>query len=92
LTDHDIQRLLREVDQSDMVVALKGADEALRARFLDNMSEQVRAYIVEEMRFRGPMYAHQVEQVQLRIVQQVRQLEEQGQVTVVRGDPRPTLV
>jgi len=28
----------------------------------------------------------EVEEVQLRIVQQVRQLEEQGQITIVRGD------
>ncbi|MBI2505849.1 MAG: hypothetical protein HYW07_21760 [Candidatus Latescibacteria bacterium] len=85
LTDRDIQILLREVDQKDLVVALKAVDEELKQKILANISEQVRALIAEEMEFLGPMRLSEVEQVQLRIVQQVRQLEEKGQITVVRG-------
>ena len=48
--------------------------------------ERVRTFITEEMEYQGPMRVSEVEEVQLRIVQQVRQLEEQGQVTIVRGD------
>ena len=60
--------------------------EELKNKILGNMSERVRTYITEEMEFLGPMRVSEVEEVQLRIVQQVRQLEEQGQITVVRGD------
>ncbi|MEW6755652.1 MAG: flagellar motor switch protein FliG [Candidatus Latescibacterota bacterium] len=86
LTDREIQTLLREVDQKDLVVALKAASEDLKVKVLNNMSERVRTFIVEEMEFLGPMRLSEVEEVQLRIVQQVRQLEEQGQITIVRGD------
>ncbi len=86
LTDREIQTLLREVDQKDLVVALKSAEEELKEKVLGNMSERVRTFITEEMEFQGPMRLSEVEEVQLRIVQQVRQLEEQGQVTIVRGD------
>ena len=86
LTDREIQILLREADQKDLVVALKGATEELKDKILSNMSERVRTFITEEMEFQGPMRLSEVEEVQLRIVQQVRQLEEQGQITIIRGD------
>ncbi len=86
LTDREIQTLMREVDQKDLVVALKSASDELKDKVLNNMSERVRTFITEEMEFLGPMRLSEVEEVQLRIVQQVRQLEEQGQITIVRGD------
>ena len=92
LTDREIQVLLREVDQKDLVIALKAADEELKDKVLGNMSEEVRTFISEQMEFLGPMRMSEVEEVQLRIVQQVRQLEEQGQITVVRGDSEDQFV
>jgi flagellar motor switch protein FliG len=92
LSDREIQTLLREVDQKDLVVALKAAEDELKSKILTNMSERVRAFISEEMEFLGPMRLSEVEEVQLRIVQQVRQLEEQGQITLVRGDSEDTFV
>jgi flagellar motor switch protein FliG len=86
LTDREIQTLLREVDQKDLVVALKASTDELKTKVLANMSERVRTFITEEMEFLGPMRLSEVEEVQLRIVQQVRQLEEQGQITIVRGE------
>ena len=92
LTDRELQVLLREVDQKDLVVALKTAEEELKDKILGNMSERVRTFITEEMEFLGPMRLSEVEEVQLRIVQQVRQLEDQGQVTIVRGDADDSFV
>ena len=92
LTDRELQILLREVDQKDLVIALKAAEDELKEKVLGNMSERVRTFIQEEMEFLGQMRLSEVEEVQLRIVQQVRQLEEQGQVTIVRGDSDDTFV
>jgi len=86
LTDRELQALMREVDQADLVIALKSASDEMKDKILGNLSERVRTFITEEMEFAGPMRLSEVEEVQLRIVQQVRQLEEQGQVTIVRGD------
>ena len=63
-----------------------GAEQELKDKILGNMSARVRTYIQEEMEFMGPMRLSEVEEVQLRIVQQVRQLEDQGQITITRGD------
>ena len=49
------------------------------------MSERVRTFIAKEMEQVGPMRLSEVEEVQLRILQQLWHLEEQGQVTIVRG-------
>ena len=78
---------MRDVVQKDIVVALKSASEEMKDKVLGNMSERVRTFITEEMEFQGLMRPSEVEEeVQLRIVQQVRQLEEQGEITIIRGD------
>lgn len=89
MSDHDIQVLLREVDQKDLVLALKGAGEELTERILSNMSERVRVFITEEMAFIGSVRQSEVEQVQQRIVQQVHILQQQGQLAVVCNTEDP---
>ena len=86
LTERELQALMREVDQKDIIIALKNADDELKEKVLGSVSERVRTFIQEEMDFLGPMRLSEVEEVQLRIVQMVRQLEEQGQITIMRGD------
>ena len=85
LTDREIQTVLREVEQKDIVIALKAASDEVKDKFLDNMSERIRGFIEEEMDFAGPMRLSEVEEVQLRIVQKIRQLEDQGQIDNIRG-------
>ena len=92
LTDREIQTWMREVDQKDLVVALKGASDELKDKVLGNMSERVQTFIVKEMEHVGPLRLSEVEEVQLRILQQLWQLEEQGQVTIVRGDAEDNFV
>jgi len=48
--------------------------------------------LCNKMEAMGPMRLSEVEEVQLRVVQQVRQLEEQGQVTIVRGETDDSFV
>ena len=86
LTNREIQAVMKEVEQKDLIVALKAASKEMREKILGNLSERVRTMILEEMEFLGPMRLSEVEEVQLRIVQQVRQLEEQGLITIVRGE------
>lgn len=92
LSDREIQTILREVEQKDLVIALRAASEEVKEKLLGNMSERVRSFIEEEMEFLGPMRLSEVEEVQLRIVQKIRQLEEQGQVSIVRGAVEDTFV
>ena len=86
LTDREIQMILREVDSHDLAIALKGANEELKERVFANVSDRVGQMMKEEMDFAGPIRLSDVEEVQLKVVQTVRQLEEAGQVTIVRGE------
>ncbi len=92
LTDKELQVLMREVEQKDPVIGLKAADQELKDKVLSNMSERVRSFIEEEMEYLGPMRLSEVEEVQLRIVQQARQLEDQGQITITLGDANEEFV
>ena len=86
LADREIQIIMREVDTKDLAIALKSASQDLLDRIFSNLSERVGTMIKEEMDFSGPVRVSDVEDVQLRIVQTVRQLEEAGMVTIVRGE------
>ncbi len=79
-TDREVQILLREVDQKDLVVGLSGASAALSERFLSNMSERVRLYMLDEMEYLGSLDAATVRQTQQRIIEQAMQLSAQGQI------------
>jgi len=92
LTDREIQAILREVEQKELVIALKAASEEVKEKVLINMSERVRTFVEEEMEFLGPMRLSEVEEVQLRIVQKIRQLEDQGQINIVRGNAKDTFI
>ena len=92
LTDREVQLVLREVEQKDLVIALKAASEEVKEKLLSNMSERVRSFIEDEIEFSDPMRLSEVEEVQLRIVQKIRQLEDQGQVQIIRGNAEDTFV
>ena len=86
MSDRELQVILKEVDEKDIVVALKAASEELKAKVMGNLSERVRTFVTEELERLGPMKLSEAEEVQLRIVHKVRQLEEEGKVVIVRGE------
>jgi flagellar motor switch protein FliG len=86
LTDREIQLVLDECDRRHVAIGLRAAEEPLKQKVLSNLSEEDRTFVTEEMGRLGPIRLSEVEEIQLRIVQQVRMLEEQGKLTIVRGD------
>ena len=90
MTDHDIQVLLRHVDQKDLVVALKKTTKAVLEKVLGNMSRRVRVFFTEEIEFLGPVPDAEVKEVQGRIVKQLEGLKEQGLVDLPAGAPGKT--
>jgi flagellar motor switch protein FliG len=85
LEERAIQQLLREVDQKDLVLALRGASEEVSEVVLTNMSERGAAMLKEEMEIQQPQRKRDVEEAQTRIVAVVRKLEEAGTI-VLAGD------
>ena len=71
LTDREIQTLMREVDQKDLVVALKQPESddelAVRDHLFKGMTERVRTFLGQEMEYLGPMPANEIEEVQQRV-------------------------
>jgi len=94
LPDQHILEILEKVDGRDMAMALRGVGEKVKDRFLSNMSDadpldlsaSSRTRVEEEMAAMGPVRVLDVEDAQLRIVQQARLLEEQGRIPIACGE------
>ena len=85
--DRGIQMLLKEVDNNTLLIALKGAAEPLRDKFLRNMSSRAAELLREDLSTMGPVRLSQVEAEQKKILQQARRMAEAGQIALgVRGD------
>ncbi|MBN2289062.1 MAG: flagellar motor switch protein FliG [Candidatus Glassbacteria bacterium] len=82
LDDKSLQRVMKEIDVKDLSMALKGTGEELKDKCFNNVSERVATLIQEEMDFMGPVRLRDVEEVQQRIVDVVRSLEEDGEIVV----------
>lgn len=80
-----IQRVLKEVTNEDLVLALKGVKEQVAEVIFENLSKRVQDMIKEEMQIRGPVRLKNVEEAQQKIVTIVRRLEESGEVVLTRG-------
>jgi len=85
LDDRSIQRVIREVDQRDLQLALKVASEEVREAIFRNMSKRMAETFREELEYMGPVRLRDVEEAQSRIVAVIRRLEEAGEVIISRG-------
>jgi flagellar motor switch protein FliG len=85
LDDRSIQMILKEVDQKDLAIALRGVSEDVRSRIFSNMSERGAELLREEIDFQPPQRKRVVEEAQGRIVAVVRRLEEAGALVLSRG-------
>ncbi|MHB1569427.1 MAG: flagellar motor switch protein FliG [Solirubrobacteraceae bacterium] len=86
LDDRSIQLILREADQKDLALALRGVADEVKERILANMSERGAQMLVEEMEYQPPQRKRDIEEAQGRVVAIVRKLEESGAVVLSRSD------
>jgi flagellar motor switch protein FliG len=82
LDDRSLQRVLREVDSRELAVALKAADDKIKAKIFKNMSERASAMIKEEIEYMGPKRLSEVEEAQQHVIDAVRALEESGDIVI----------
>ena len=85
LDDRAIQRVLRDVDNNDLAVALKGANEEVQNVIFKNLSKRLAAMIREDMEFMGPVRMKDVEEAQQKIVNIIRKLEDSAEIVISRG-------
>ena len=82
LEERAVQQVLREADQKDLVLALRGAPEDVTEMVLANMSERGAQMLKEEMEIQPPQRKRDVDEAQSRIVAVVRRLEEAGAIVI----------
>ena len=85
LDDKSIQRVLREVDNNELAVALKGTVEEVQNVIFNNLSKRLAAMIREDMEYMGPVRLKDVEEAQQRIVNVIRKLEDSSEIIISRG-------
>ena len=85
LDDRAIQRVLRDVDNKDLGVALKVANEEVKNVVFKNLSKRLAAMIQEDMEYMGPVRMKDVEEAQQKIVNVIRKLEDAGEIVISRG-------
>ena len=85
LDDRAIQRVLRDVNNNDLAIALKGANEDVQNVIFNNMSKRLMAMIREDMEFMGPVRLKDVEEAQQKIVNIIRKLEDSAEIVISRG-------
>lgn len=80
LDDKNLGVLTRSIDTGLLVVALKGANEMLKAKMLGSMSQRAAQSIQDEMEERGPLRLSEVIDAQKQIVAMARRLADEGQL------------
>lgn len=85
LDNRSIQRIIREIDNSQWAIALKGASEEVKEVIFSNMSKRLAEMIKEDIEFMGPVRIRDIEDAQQNIVNVIRKLEEDGEIITPRG-------
>jgi flagellar motor switch protein FliG len=82
LQSADLQRILREIDSGNLAIAMKSASEPLRNKVYAGLSKRAAESLKEEIEMLGPVRLKDVEAAQDLIIQAVRRLEEEGQISI----------
>ncbi|MFS0672433.1 flagellar motor switch protein FliG [Ornithinibacillus sp. 179-J 7C1 HS] len=85
LDNRAIQRVIREVENEDLRLALKVSSDEVKDIVFKNMSQRMAETFKEEMEFMGPVRLRDVEEAQSRIVAIIRRLEDIGEIVIARG-------
>src|SRR5436190_427441 len=86
LPDRDIQLVLREIDQKDLALALRGVADEVAQKLMGNLSSRAAELVRDDMETMDPQPKAAVEEAQSNIVAAVRRLEDAGQITLARGE------
>ena len=78
--DRGIQLLLREIQSESLILALKGASEAMREKIFRNMSQRAAEMLREDLESKGPVRLSEVEREQKEILKVARRLADEGQI------------
>ena len=82
----DLQKVARDVQTEDLILALKPSSQELRKAFFGAVSKRAAENLKEELEFMGPVPRKTVEDARARIIETVRMLEDQDEISLATGD------
>lgn len=85
LDDRSMQRVLRDIDNKDLSLALRGSGEDVRQHIFKNISQRAAETLREELETGAPVRLKTVEEAQQKIVSIVRRLEDEEEIVISRG-------
>jgi flagellar motor switch protein FliG len=85
LDNRAIQRVIRDCENEDLLLALKVSSDEVKEIVFKNMSQRMVESFKDEMEFMGPVRLRDVEEAQSRIVSVIRRLEDSGEIVIARG-------
>lgn len=85
LGNQAIQRILKDVDNHDLAIALKGATKEVKKVIFDNISKRMQQMIEEDLEIMGPVRVRDVEEAQQKIVNTIRTLDDAGEIIIYHG-------
>ena len=77
-----MQLVMKDVDQADMVLALKTASDAVKELIFSSMSSRAAEMVREDLENLGPAKLSDVEAAQQKIIKVVKKLEEAGTIII----------
>ena len=86
MDDKDVQYLLRDFDNSEIAIIIKGKSDPVRAKLLDNLSERRRVMVEEESIYLGEMRRSDVDKSTRELIEYLMELEQKGRIVIPRGD------
>ena len=85
LDGRDIQTIVQQLEPKDLSLALKGASDEVKEKILSNMSDRASTMLLEEMDYLGAVKLREVEEAQHRILDVIKALDDQGEISIRAG-------
>jgi flagellar motor switch protein FliG len=86
------QTLMRNVDKDKLGIALKSANEEVRAFFLGNMSSRAGKMLMDDMAAMGPVRLRDVDEAQALLVNLAKDMAARGEITLTKNRADDELV
>ncbi|MDR3203688.1 MAG: flagellar motor switch protein FliG [Deltaproteobacteria bacterium] len=84
--DRSIRTILKEVNNDELTLSLKGASSAMQEKIFANLSERAASMIREDLEAMGPTRVADVEKAQQSILRAAKKLEAEGKIVIGKGD------
>ena len=92
LDNGSAQTLMRHIDKDKLAIALKGANETVRAFFLQNMSSRAAKMLLDDMQALGPVRLRDVDEAQGLLVNLAKDLAAKGEIMIAKNRADEELV